>query len=164
MGVRWYHRRIIRILSMISTTSIEVLPANREMASDFVRSGWLCEIKYILAGLQDYDEDGEDDWDSALFDRFRDHVLGEETRMKQVLELLSYNVDDENTLRLVCGPDRLEKVTVHSLVNAGTFLTVGKISISCLSFISFLHGPCGSSILLKPLFCTVKNYRPSSIL
>lgn len=117
MAVRWYHRRIIRILSMISTASIDVLPANRKIVGDFMLSGWLREIKYILAGLQDYEEDGEDDWDSVLFDRFKDHVLGEEARMKQVLELVSYNIDDENTLRLVCGPDRLEKVIENSLID-----------------------------------------------
>lgn len=111
MTVRWYHRRILRILSMISITSIEVLPANRKVVNDFLGSWELREIKYILAGLQDSDNDGDDDWDSALFDRFRAHVLEEEARMKQVLELVFYNIDDENTLRLVCGPDRLEKVT-----------------------------------------------------
>jgi hypothetical protein len=65
------------------------------------------DMHTILAGLVSHEETIPN---PAVFERFKDYVFAQEKRMKKVLELLKYNIDDENTLTLVAGTGRPEKV------------------------------------------------------
>lgn len=62
----------------------------------------------FLAGVHEAIQDVSEDGD--LFAKFEAYILGEETRMKQRLETVLYNIDAPNTLSIVTGFGRLEKV------------------------------------------------------
>jgi hypothetical protein len=57
----------------------------------------------------------------ALQARFKTYVEGEEARLKGNLETVKYDIDAMDTLALVTGPGRIERVGVSSLsrVTAG---------------------------------------------
>ena len=48
--------------------------------------------------------------DEELFTKFKQYVLSEEGKMKERLETVLYSIDATNTLYMVTGSGRLEKV------------------------------------------------------
>jgi hypothetical protein len=56
--------------------------------------------------------------DTDLREKTQEYVLQEEARIKANLESIKYDIDAPNTLALITGPGRIEKVTnyfFHSL-------------------------------------------------
>lgn len=51
----------------------------------------------------------------GLHEEFRSHVDAEEQRLRQGLEELRYDIDAEDTLRLITGPGRIEKVRMRRM-------------------------------------------------
>jgi hypothetical protein len=113
LSVRWYHKHIIRLLSRFSAKAraAHFLPSNRGLASRFLDSETMDDMHTILAGLVDHEETLPN---PAVFEKFKDYVFAQEKRMKKVLELLNYNIDDENTLTLVAGTGRPEQVITQT--------------------------------------------------
>lgn len=49
-------------------------------------------------------------WDENLFDKFKEYVEQEEARIEKNLEDIKYILDGQDTMVLVAGNGRLEKV------------------------------------------------------
>ncbi len=109
LALRRYYIGIQIILARISVVSRKVLPTNRVFVDQFNwHSSATLELDQLLAGVHSAVEDlGGDE---ELFHRFKGFVDDEELRMQKTLESIKYNIDAPNTLRLVIGPGRLEKV------------------------------------------------------
>lgn len=61
-----------------------------------------------MAGVKLACEDLE--FDEDLFAKFSSYVSAEEARLRKNLESVAYNIDAVDTLGIVTGPGRLEKV------------------------------------------------------
>ena len=111
MTNQWYFRRIRRLFSDIQGAASRILPTNRLAVSEFVHGWSLSFVEDIMSGLRDVEEFDEVDWEyDILFARFKDYVLEEEAKLEKTLGTVNYFLDDENTLALVAGHDRPEKV------------------------------------------------------
>lgn len=107
-----YYDRINALLYAIDNASLDVLSSNRSLIDRFMGSGPLRIIHAILAGVRSLQQDTP--WDSELFSRFKDYVEHEEAATKQMLQRLRYYLDAPNTVALVLGSGRPEKVSEPS--------------------------------------------------
>ena len=112
MTAQWYFRRIRRLLSEIPSATKLVHRANRYQVHQFVSSQPVCLVENILSGLRNVSEWDYVDWDSdPTFLKFRDYVLGIESKMDQLLCSWNYLVGP-NMLSVVLEEGRVEKVTI----------------------------------------------------
>jgi len=111
MTTNWYWRRIRKNLSFAIGAYQDMLPANRAASSFFFRWWVYSVIETPLSGLRGAREWDYIDWDGdAIFSKFKCYVLDEEKKLKTMLRRVSYNIDQDNTLRTLTGGDRPEKV------------------------------------------------------
>lgn len=81
-----------------------LLPENRRKARQYLSDTWL-RIQTILSSL-------EYKWSTESLEKiFKDYIDGEEERIRRNLVDIKYNIDAIDTLYLVTGPGRIEKVT-----------------------------------------------------
>lgn len=106
-----YFIRIQLLLARIATMSNETLRTNRPFV-DHYNASWEAgyTVDQILAGVHKSIKDM--DLNSQLFERFKPYIEDEESRMKKKLVALMYHIDAPNTLSLVTGSGRLEKVSI----------------------------------------------------
>ena len=137
LTLRFYYTRIQMLLSRIGDRVRHVPLVNRPLMDAFV-SQWAITagIDQFLAGVCDAVDDVYGDHE--LFGRFQDYIEQEEARMQKMLHTLKYKIDAENTLRLVTGPGRLEKVLLW--LPYSTLALTFRVSISCLCSTSFSSG------------------------
>ncbi len=118
-SVNWYYRRIIRLIDEVAEQSKKVLPSNRKIVNSFIQSDWSLFIDDLCNGLQSAATFDSTDWDNNfLFNQFKPYLLKEEQRMEKMLCTVTYNLDDENTLALVTGGGRPEKVSISPTYDA----------------------------------------------
>lgn len=106
--MKYYHDRIQHVLRRIADLSTNMLPTNRALYDKVQGSAGLFFVEVILAAA--YKAEEHIDWDPQLFDKFKSYVTREEQRMKETLETIKYRIDAPNTLTLLLGSGRLEKV------------------------------------------------------
>ena len=102
-----YTVRIKEVMGKIRLTLPHVLPLNRSAVDEYLRNTWTQTLKLIL-GIR-----SETSW--ILEGRFQDYFELEERRIRARLELIKYRIDAPETIALVLGPGRLEKVLTASL-------------------------------------------------
>lgn len=118
MTVQWYFRRIRKTIANIAHTMVDALPANRKIISDFVSSREVFMVEDCLSGLRDIYQWEYVDWDSnVLFLKFKDYVVENEQRMERNLQSFQYCIDEANTLNIVAGNERPEKVSMFCASN-----------------------------------------------
>lgn len=141
MAVQWYFRRIRKVIVDITSATVEALPANRKIIADFVSSWHVRWVEDVLSGLRDVDEWDSIDWASdTMFMKFKDYVIENERKMEHNLRGVNYVIDEANTLSLVAGDGRPEKVSVPTCVHGddqGSESFCDCCSTSCPSFTSF---------------------------
>lgn len=116
MTTQWYYRRILRLFSLLSNSSTDVLPANRKVVNQFMDSWSIQATEYLLAGCRDVDFWDDMDWaQNTIFLKFKPWVLENERRMNKILRRLVYYMDQDNTLNTVTGGGRPETVSVAAL-------------------------------------------------
>jgi hypothetical protein len=117
----------------IAMVSQEVLQCNRVLV-DYFTTSWYTGycVDKILAGVYPAVQDMDANY--QLFERFKDYIDEEEARMKKKLQSVMYCIDAPNTLSLVTGPSRLEKVCAESSFNEYDIMSV--FSICFRSYIS----------------------------
>lgn len=86
-----------------------VLPANRGSIDQFLAGVSLNIVHFILGGLRDTWEETPH-LNAVLFERFKEHVDHEENSIRKVLQNLVYNLDGMDTVTMVLGQGRPEKV------------------------------------------------------
>ncbi len=93
--------------------SRNVLPTNKNLVDEFNKDGSATiNVDKLLAGVHSAAQ--ELDRDDPTFQRFIDYVNHEELRMADTLKTIAYYMDSRDTLDLVTGSGRLEKVCLFS--------------------------------------------------
>ncbi|RPD69593.1 hypothetical protein L226DRAFT_446030, partial [Lentinus tigrinus ALCF2SS1-7] len=111
MTVQWYFRRIRKVISEITQATVEALPANRKIIGDFISSWTVRWIEDFLSGLRDVEQWDSTDWESdVMFLKFKDYVVENERKLEHNLRGVKYYLDETNTLSIVAGSGRPEKV------------------------------------------------------
>ena len=111
LATSWYYLRIIRLLHQIDLDRQNTLPANRAALNAFVESTGLRFVALLLSGIA-VSED-QIDWENdTLFCRFKDYILEQEQKMRDVLHSISYCIDDESALKMLTGGRQPEKVSI----------------------------------------------------
>ena len=118
------------MLARIAIISKEVLPSNKNLI-DLLTSSWrpTYHLDTMLAGIHEAVMDTADN--PQLFERFKDYIEEEEGKMAKKLHSIMYFIDATNTLNLVTGSGRLEKVGRAPLKSIS--LNNSRASICCLS-------------------------------
>lgn len=111
MSLRYYYDRILALLSKMAVVSEKVLDSNRALVDRFMGCAPLRVIEAVLAGIRSSHEN--DCLDEELFARFKRHVDSEEAKMEKTLQILKYCLDAPNTVAMVLGSGRPEKV-IHT--------------------------------------------------
>ena len=85
-------------------------PANRNAVDRYLQIVWkrICTLTSSLIPTSPND---------SLFERFQDYTEAEERRLREDLETVKYDIDSMDTLLLVIGQGRIERVS-------RTFLTI----------------------------------------
>ena len=111
MTVQWYYRRIRKLLAELTRLADVALPANRSVLTSFLLSDYIYALVDILSGLKRVDEWEDVDWENhSVFSKFRQFVVDSETKMERGLRSVRYCLDEANTLTMVAGGGRPEKV------------------------------------------------------
>ena len=111
MTMQWYFRRIRKIFAEIYHSSNAALPSNFKLISEFTGCWQMRWVEDVLSGLRDVDEWDDFDWeDDNVFLKFKDYVVENEGRMERSLRGVNYYLDAANTLTVVAGEGRPEKV------------------------------------------------------
>lgn len=110
MTLHHYRRRIEQILSSLHQTSETALPANRALVNDYLASDTNLMVELLIAGIR---KDAEEfTWDEGLWTRFKPHIEAEEFRLRHQLDYFLYQIDASDTLELITGPGRIDKVSL----------------------------------------------------
>ncbi|TFY59079.1 hypothetical protein EVG20_g7918 [Dentipellis fragilis] len=110
LSFNYYYHRINQMHLATFEASKRTLIANRKVVNDFLCSPYIAGMDQIMSGIQDSVTERSFDWDSdTLFLKFKPYIVGEEKRIRDVLESLDFNIDDESTLRLISDTSRPEK-------------------------------------------------------
>lgn len=104
-----YQAKIQALISKMFTILPHILPANRAGVHDYIIKVYEV-VTTIVASVNVCNDTNE-----ALQARFSTYVDAEEARLKGNLEAVEYDIDAEDTLSLVVGPGRIEKVS-HCLM------------------------------------------------
>lgn len=83
---------------------------NRGYAHEYFAMSWKA-IHTLTAGLDNHPPPHSNQ------DRFKSYVETEEQRLKVILQAVDYTIDGHDTLSLVTGPGRIEKVRLYSAID-----------------------------------------------
>ena len=103
MAMTHYVIQIDKLLEKMFAIKPLVLPANRRFLERYLDSIW-SPVTELTMGFR------RASWSAELRERFESYVLVEEERMREQLEDIRYDIDAADTLSLVIGPGRIEKV------------------------------------------------------
>lgn len=137
MTVQWYFRRIRHTISLMYECREGILLANRQLVANFVSSRQVSWVEDFLSGLRSVSDFDSTDWESdVMFAKFKDYVIENEQRIERKLRDFSYYIDEANTLSLVAGDGRPEKVSLFICAHIS-----GRYSQSILSVHHDRHLP-----------------------
>jgi hypothetical protein len=90
---------------MFSTLD-DVHPVNRNLVDRYIGSDTFNRIELLLRSVMVYD--GHDD--DSLKEKIQPYVAEEEERLRSTLESIAWDIDTVDTVALVTGAGRIEKV------------------------------------------------------
>lgn len=116
LTLKRYYNLVQILIGEIESKVAHSLQVNKQIIKNLVLDRSISgNIDRLLAGVYEAANDIYED--DELHDRFREFVVSEESRMQKILHILKYRIDAENTLRMVTGPGRLEKVWLGNLLS-----------------------------------------------
>ena len=98
-----YAEKIDTLLAKMFSLQEKVLPANKGHINFYLFKLWQ-SITELTSAFRRVDRDDK------LLARFQTYVDAEENRLRSNLETFKYDIDAMDTLELVMGPGRVEKV------------------------------------------------------
>ena len=107
MAMTHYIVEIDRLLDNMFAIKSLVLPANRRFVERYLDSVWSL-ITELTNGFR------RAEWNDAMREKFQSYVVEEENKMRERLETIRYDIDAADTLVLVTGPGRIEKVLLFT--------------------------------------------------
>lgn len=90
---------------MFSTLE-EVLPVNRSLVDKYFGDNVLHRVDLLMRSVTTHEGRG----DSDLREKIQPYVAEEEERLRSTLESIAWDIDTMDTLALITGPGRIEKV------------------------------------------------------
>ena len=99
-----YSKHIFNIFTHMNERRTQVLPENRYWVEYYLRKVW--QIAYELFASFRWPTNLPD-W---LEEKFKDYVTYEEERIRKNLKDVHYDIDALDTVSIVAGPGRIEKV------------------------------------------------------
>ena len=90
--------------------ALHVLPCNRARVHKYISNPRLAVVDYLIRPLLQRDPETN----SEILQRFMDYVTSEEDRLHENLDRFQWKVDASNTLSLITGPGRLERVSTSN--------------------------------------------------
>lgn len=103
-----YYDRIRELLANMRVLSADALPLNRAYVQKLLGEGVFYACDCLLSGI--YNTVDATPFDQTVFDMFKDHEVAEEEMLREALASVNYELDAPNTLGLVIGVRRLDKV------------------------------------------------------
>lgn len=100
-----YQFKIRDLISKIFAILPNILPANRSSVHNYINK--IYEITTTIVASVNVCNDTNE----ALQARFSSYVEAEEARIRGNLEAVEYDIDADDTLSLVVGPGRIERVS-----------------------------------------------------
>ncbi len=99
-----YVEEIDILLAKMFALKRDVLPANRNGVDQYLHHVWTRSTTLTAAFRR---PPVIDKW---LLNRFKDYTQDAQKRLTENLKAAKYNIDGEDTLRRICGPEPIEKV------------------------------------------------------
>ena len=101
-----YRDMIVDIYTKMFAIRPQIHSANRKVVDGYLRTVWahICTLTSSFVGSRHTIL-------NQLQRRFSSYVEAEEERLRQGLEEVRYDIDAMNTLLLITGPGRIEKVS-----------------------------------------------------
>lgn len=84
----------------------DILPVNRGLVDMYLGSYAFNRVELLLKSVNAYDGAGEEE----LQEKMQPYIAGEEARLKKTLDIVDWRIDSMDTLSLITGPGRIEKV------------------------------------------------------
>lgn len=104
MTATYYRNKIVDLLGKMFAVQSLIHPANAQAVENYLATVYksVCTLtsSFVCANESD-----------ALEARFQSYVDEEEKRLREGLETVRYDIDAIDTLTLVTGPGRIEKVS-----------------------------------------------------
>ncbi|KAI0770883.1 hypothetical protein BD413DRAFT_613421 [Trametes elegans] len=102
MTMSRYASEIDHLLEKMFSVKSHILPANRRSVERYLDSVWspITELTTAFRRVERYD---------TVAERFQSYVDAEETRLREELARMRYDIDAADTLQLITGPGRIEK-------------------------------------------------------
>ena len=95
------------IIKTMFSTLDSVLPVNRSLVDRYIGSYYaLSRVELLLRSVRPYDARDEND----LQQKVQPYITEEEERLRSTLESIAWDIDTVDTLALITGPERIEKV------------------------------------------------------
>jgi hypothetical protein len=86
-----------------------VLPVNRNMVDRYIGSYYaFTRLELLLRSVRPYEAQDEND----LQRKVQPYIEEEEQRLRSTLESVAWDIDTIDTVALITGPERIEKVCV----------------------------------------------------
>ena len=114
MTLSHYYEQIRILLRKMHTAAEQTLPVNRVFIDSFLGALPFYLLDDLLSGFREQ-MDLHATWDWGDWSMFLPYVEDEEKRLKSQLEAFQYNIDAPDSLLLITGPGRLERVS-HDLL------------------------------------------------
>ena len=89
----------------------EVLPPNRQSVDDYFTFAWFTIHTLTAAVTPLQPEPGTSTWD-----KFKTYLEAEEARLSTNLKAVDYVIDGTDTLTLITGAGRIEKVSARQYI------------------------------------------------
>lgn len=102
----------------MSSTLDDILPVNRGLVDMYLASYAFSRVELLLESVNAYDGAGEEE----LQEKMQPYTAREEARLKKTLDIVDWNIDSMDTLFLITGPGRVEKVQITGTTRCGLFL------------------------------------------
>ena len=99
-----YRDMVANILAKMFAIRADIHPTNRNAVDKYLRRVWM-PISTLTSSLVRTSQP------ESLQARFKSYVDAEEKRLSKNLETVKYDIDGRDTLLLVTGPGRIEKVS-----------------------------------------------------
>jgi hypothetical protein len=94
-------------------TRVEVLPPNRKFFDNYFTFAWKI-VHTLTAAVTPLEPELASD--ASNLERFKSYLEAEETRLSTRLKAVDYNIDGTDTLTLITGAGRIEKVGVRRYI------------------------------------------------
>jgi hypothetical protein len=102
-----YANKIQELFAKMDGIRTEVHPLNRQATIRYFASVWIFVHELVTAVLSSRSVEGASD-----LEKFKSHVEAEEARLAKNLRKVDYIIDGTDTLTLITGVGRIEKVGI----------------------------------------------------